>query len=178
MTYQYYKSADSCRLHRIEQLVHPPWFLAQYQQLWTLGRLDSAFHVEFVVLLLRLSSYTTQFLPSPSHTIDQIRGVPLADIRAVCNDIAEKLANICIRSNARGSLLRVQHLAFRGLELQCEGRTNAFWEVLSSAVLVAQRVGLHRKHVASMPKLHELEKEMRCRVYCNLYIWDRYELLP
>jgi hypothetical protein len=101
----------------------------------------------------------------------------LADIRTVCDDIAEKLASICARFNPRGSLLRVQHLAFLGLRWQCEGRNNTFWETLSSAILVAQKAGLHRNDMASMPEMHELEKEMRCRVFCNLYIWDRYEPL-
>jgi hypothetical protein len=27
-----------------------------------------------------------------------------------------------------------------------------------------------------MLEMHELEKEMRRRVFCNLYIWDRYDM--
>ncbi|KAI9752219.1 MAG: hypothetical protein M4579_005722 [Chaenotheca gracillima] len=156
----------------MEQLVHLPWFLAQYQHWWTLGRLSSVEDAEFAVLLLRVCSYASQFLPSPSYTIDRIRGMFLADIRDLSDDIAEKLAAICARLDTRGSLLRVQHLCFSGLRSQCDGRTNAFWEALSSAIRVAQRVGIHRNLTASMLGMHELEKEMRRRVFCNLYIWD------
>ena len=163
---------------RKDQLVHPPWFLSQYQQLWNSGNISTVFHVEFVVLLLRLCSYVSQFLPSPSHPIDRIRGMLLSDMRTLCNDVAEKLAKICAQLDARGSLLRVQHLAFLGLRLQCEGPNLAFWEVLNKAALVAQRIGLHRNHTAHMPEMHVLEQEMRRRVWCNLYIWDRYVILP
>jgi len=99
----------------------------------------------------------------------------LSEIRTLCDDIAEKLASLCERLDARGSLLRVQHLAFLGLRLQCEGQNMAFWETLNKAALVAQRAGLHRNHTVHMPEMHGLEQEMRRRVFCNLYIWDRYD---
>lgn len=124
------------------------------------------------MLFLRICAYASQFLPSPSYTIDRIRGMPLADIRDACHDIAEKLAAICERLHARGTLLRVQHLSVLGLQWQYERRINAFWEALSNAVRVAQRIGLHRGRAAWMPGMHEFDKEMRCRVFCNLYIWD------
>lgn len=98
----------------------------------------------------------------------------LIEIRDVCGNIADELAAIAARLHARGSLLRVQHLSFLGLGAQCEGRTNAFWEAIGSAIRVAQRAGIHRCFTVSMLEMHELEKEMRRRVFCNLYIWDRY----
>ena len=131
--------------------------------------------IEFAVLLLRICSYASQFLPSPSYTIDRIRGMILTDIRDACDDIANDLAAICTRLDARGSLFRVQHLAFAGLGSMCEGRTNAFWEALSCAIRVAQRVGIRSDTAIWMHGMDELEKEMRRRTFCNLYIWDRYE---
>ncbi|KAK2760574.1 trascription factor [Colletotrichum kahawae] len=41
-------------IHWMEQLVHPPWFLAQYQVWWNSDRPSSVFDVEFAVLLLRI----------------------------------------------------------------------------------------------------------------------------
>ena len=159
----------------MDQLIYPPWFLAQYQRWWSIGRPLSVVDIEFTVLLLRICSYASQFLPSPSYTIDRIRGMALADIRNTCDDIANNLAATCVRLDARGSLLRVQHLAFAGLRSMCEGRTSAFWEVLSCAIRVAQRVGIHSDATTWMHDMDELEKEMRRRTFCNLYIWDRYE---
>jgi hypothetical protein len=110
----------------MEQLVHPPWFLSQYQRLWSLENLSSVFYIEFLGLLMRVCSYASQFLPSPSHPIDRIRNMFLVDIRTLCDDIVENLTKICVRLDTCGSLLRVQHLAFLGLRLQSEGGTLPF----------------------------------------------------
>jgi len=97
----------------------------------------------------------------------------LTDIRDTCHDIAGKLASICERIEARGTLLRVQHLLVLSLQCQCEGRVNAFWEALNNAVRVGQRIGLHRGRAAwTSGRFHEFDKEIRCRVFCNLYTLD------
>lgn len=154
--------------------MHPPWFLAQYQVWWNSERPSSTLDVEFAVLLLRMCSHALQFLPSPSYTIDKIRGMSLTDIRDSINDVADKLTAICIRLDVKGSLLRVQHLLFSGLRYQCEGRNKMFWEAFGDAVRVAHRIGLDRRPAATIMGMNELDKEMRRRVYCNLFIWDRY----
>ncbi|KAF3809598.1 putative transcription factor sol4 [Colletotrichum gloeosporioides] len=159
-------------IHWMEQLVHPPWFLAQYQVWWNSERPSSTLDVEFAVLLLRMCSHALQFLPSPSYTIDKIRGMSLTDIRDSINDVADKLTAICIRLDGKGSLLRVQHLLFSGLRYQCEGRNKMFWEAFGDAVRVAHRIGLDRRPAATITGMNELDKEMRRRVYCNLFIWD------
>jgi hypothetical protein len=84
------------------------------------------------------------------------------------------LAAICTRLDPRGSLIRVQHIAFAGLGSICLGRMNAFWEALSCATRVAQQIGLHLDTIIWASGVDELEKEMRRRTFRNLYIWDRY----
>lgn len=158
----------------MDQLLYPPWFLEQYQKWWTIDRPSSVTDIEFPVLFLRVCWYASQFLPSPSYTIDSIRGVALVDIRRSCNDVADVLEPICTRLDTRGSLLRVQHLAFTGLGSLCQGRTNAFWEALGCAVRVAQRIGMHLDATIWANGMDELEKEMRRRTFCSLYVWDRY----
>ncbi|KAF2826266.1 hypothetical protein CC86DRAFT_350840 [Ophiobolus disseminans] len=165
---QYYTT----EVHWMEQVVYAPWFLSQYQKWWTVKQFLVVQDVEFAVLFLRICSYASQFLPSPSHTIDRIRGMTLVDIRDACHDIADELAAVCVRLDARGTLLRVQHLSVLALQWQCEGRINAFWEALGNSIRVAQRVGLHRGRSAWKQGMHEFDKEIRCRVFCNLYIWD------
>ncbi|OJD19143.1 hypothetical protein AJ78_00843 [Emergomyces pasteurianus Ep9510] len=158
----------------MDQLVHVPWFIVQYQQWWTVKKPSSAFWVEFAVLFLRICSYASQFLPSPSHTIESIQGIPLANIRKRCDDVADNLALICTHLNPRGGILRVQHLAFVGLKSLCEGRTNDFRDKLRCAIHAAQRVGLDKVDIPSMLDMNEMEKEMRRRIFCNLYIWDSF----
>jgi hypothetical protein len=157
----------------MEQVVYAPWFLEQYQKWWSSGRPRLVFDVEFAVLFLRICAYASQFLPSPSYTIDHIRGMPLTNVRDACHDIAEELAAICKRLNPTGALISVQHLLILGLQRGCEGRIRDFWEALSNAVRVAQRIGLHRGRTAWTYGMHEFDKEIRCRVLCNLYTWDR-----
>ena len=95
----------------------------------------------------------------------------LADIRNTCDEVGDNLATICINLSARGCLARVQHLCIAGLKSRCEGKANAFWEAVGSAILVAQRLGLHRDAVPiSQADMHEDEKEMRYRTFV-IYIY-------
>ncbi|KAK3178714.1 hypothetical protein OEA41_000851 [Lepraria neglecta] len=104
--------------------------------------------------------------------VNCVKGVALADIRKSCEEVINALAPICARLDPRGSLIRVQHIAFAGLGSICLGRTNAFWEALSCAIRVAQQIGLHLDTIIWASSVDELEKEMRRRTFCNLYIWD------
>lgn len=99
----------------------------------------------------------------------------LADIRHVCDGVADNLAIKCAHLNPKGSLLRVQHLSFAGLKSRCEGRISDFRDNLKSAIQVAQNIGIDKDVTEVSPDMGELEKEMRRRVFCNLYIWDRYD---
>ncbi|KAK1143243.1 hypothetical protein N8T08_006943 [Aspergillus melleus] len=156
----------------IDRLIHPSWFLAQYQQWWTKEELACVADLDFAILMLRICAYASQFLPSPSYTIDRIRGVLLVDIRKSCDEVACTLAAIANRLDTRGSLVRIQHLCFLGLSRQNEGKMHAFLESLGSAIRVAQDLGIHLDASSLTRNLGELEKEMYRRVLCNLYIWD------
>ncbi|KAH8430509.1 fungal specific transcription factor domain-containing protein [Aspergillus melleus] len=155
----------------MDQLVHLPWLLNQYQLWRTVKAPSSIFEIEFTVLLLRICSYTSEFLPSPSCTIDRIRGISLADIRHSCDEAADSLLKLGLRFDSQGGLLRVQHLAFAGLKARCEGRMNEFRHALRSTIQVAQQIGADKD---ASRGLDELEKETRRRIFCNLYIWDSH----
>lgn len=154
--------------------MHPQWFLRQYQRWWDLDQLSSLADLEFTILFLRICHYASQFLPSPTYTIDSIKGVALADIRKSCEEAINVLAPICTRLDPRGSLIRVLHTACAGLDSMCVGRMNAFWERLSYATRVAQQIGLHSNTMRWSSSADELDKEMGRRTFCNLYVWDRY----
>jgi len=158
----------------MKQLVHAPSFLIHYQQWWSKNGPLTIGEIEFAVLILRISSYAAQFLPSPSHTIDRIGGLCLPDIRNTCNEVSDELAKPCVTLDWKGSLVRVQHLLFAALRSSCEGRTDQLWEGTAAACQAAQKAGIHRD--SSDPGNHswELEKEIRRRVFCSLYILDRY----
>ncbi|KAI1132295.1 hypothetical protein F5Y10DRAFT_231415 [Nemania abortiva] len=129
-------------LHWMKQVVYLPSFLIQYEKWWA-GCLSSTIqHAEFASLIFYICSYTTLFLPSPSHAIDSIRGLPLREIRETCCDAGSRLAQACLLLDWRGSLIRVQSILFAALKFSCEGRTDRFWEGIHSASLSAQKAGL------------------------------------
>ncbi|KAJ5553106.1 hypothetical protein N7494_002484 [Penicillium frequentans] len=158
----------------MDQLVHLPWILDEYQRWRIIKTPSSLFEIEFAVLILRICSYTSDYLPSPSCTIERIRDMSLADIRHSCDEAADSLAEICLRLNPKGSLLRVQHLAFVGLKAKCQGFMKDFRGALRSAIEVAQRIGADKDVSSDVPDMSEIEKETRRRIFCNLYIWDSY----
>lgn len=130
------------------------------------------FDLEFAVVILRMCSYASEFLPSQSYTIEKIRGMSLADIRNAGDDVAAILPWPAPALTPKGSLLRVQHLAFAGLKSRCEGRVRVSRDRLRCAIQVALKIGIDSN---AMSDMGELEKEMRRRVFYNLYIWDGYE---
>ena len=158
----------------MKQLVHAPSFLIQYQQWWLKDRPLSIADIEFAVLILRISLYAAQFLPSPSHTIDRISALSLPEIRNVCTEVGNSLAKACVALDWKGSLVRVQHLLFAAIKSSCEGRTDQFWEGIALASQAAQKAGIQRDTSDPASNNWELEKEMRRRVFCSLYILDRY----
>ncbi|KKY30092.1 putative trascription factor [Diaporthe ampelina] len=155
----------------IDQLLHPPWFLSQYQKWWNLNTLSLA-GVEFAVLFLRVCCYASLFLPSPSHTIDSVKGVSLVNIRRSCEELIKALLPVCRQLDPRGSLVRVQYIAFAGLASISVGPMDAFWEHVSCASRVAQQIGLHLDSSLWPESMDGIEKEMRRRMFCNLYVWD------
>ncbi|PVH99812.1 hypothetical protein DM02DRAFT_642767 [Periconia macrospinosa] len=161
-------------LNWMKQLVHAPSFLISYQQWWLKDRPLSTDDVEFAVLILRICAYAAQFLPSSSHTIDRIHGLSLAQIRNVCSEVANNLANACVALDWKGSLVRVQHLLFAAVRSSCDGRSDRFWEGIAYASQAAQKAGIHRDPPNPGQNNWELEKEMRRRVFCCLYILDSH----
>lgn len=157
---------------RMDQLIHLPWFLAKYERWWMVERVRLVAEVEVAILILRICSYASQFLPSPGYTLDKIRGVSLIDVRKKCDETADRLAAISAAADGRGSLIRIQHLAFFGLRCQIEGNTTAFWEVLGRAIRVAQSIGIHSDEERPRQGMEETDQEMERRTFCNLYIWD------
>ncbi|KAI0595294.1 hypothetical protein F4775DRAFT_595388 [Biscogniauxia sp. FL1348] len=162
-------------LNWMKQIIHPPSFLMCYQQWWAKDKPLSIADYEFAALIARICSYATQFLPSPSHTVDSIRGLPLFDIRNTCSDIGDRLAKACLALDWKGSPVRVQHILFAALKFSCEGRTDRFWEGIACASRAAQKAGMHTATSGSgKGGADELGKEVQRRTFCSLYVLDSH----
>ncbi|KAL4965285.1 fungal specific transcription factor domain-containing protein [Aspergillus stella-maris] len=162
-------------LNWMKQLVHVPSFLTHYQRWWADQNNLSPNSTEFAVLVLQISSYATQFLPSPSHPDGSIHGLPLSDIRRTSTELANRLSEACVILDWKGSLVRVQHILFAALNSSCEGRTDKFWEGIASASRAAQKAGVHTTAAVSISgATGEFERELQRRAFCNLYLLDSH----
>lgn len=155
--------------------MEPSSFKDAYRRWWTLDGLLTLHDVEFAIVLLRICSYTSLFLPSPTYNIDAVRGMKLADIRSTCTEIGDNLFSMAVEIDRQGSLFRVQHLLFSGLRYHCEGNPHKLWVVLGHASQVAKELGLYDQFQQLWFQEDEvaLENELGCRAMCLLYIWDK-----
>ncbi|KAM3426658.1 hypothetical protein NHJ13734_009332 [Beauveria thailandica] len=157
------------------QLIHPPSFMLYYDSWWAkqspelLDEDIQVAHIDFAVLILRTCAFAAQFLPSPTYTVDSIRGMPLSQVREVCNTVGTSLHEVAEAVNERGSLFRVQHLCFYAFNQACEGRLGSSWALLSSSIRVAHGLGYHRLAGSDSPLGDPLEREMKRRVFCNFF---------
>jgi hypothetical protein len=159
----------------MKQNIYPPTFIAQYQQRRSQkGPLCVVADVEFTVLVLRICAYSAQFLPSTSQTVEEIGGVPLCNIRRVCNEVGDSLAEACLTLDWKGSATRVQHTLFSALLSSCQGKTGEFWERIGLASQAAQKAGLFTEPPPSSGIVGcESERGTRRHALCSLYILDR-----
>ncbi|KAL8750034.1 MAG: hypothetical protein Q9199_007323, partial [Rusavskia elegans] len=158
----------------IYEMVDPTTFLGRYDDWWS-HPCRNVQDVEFAALLLRLCSYTAQFLPSQSYTADTILGVSLSTIRQDCDATANALASTQFLKSSSGSIVQIHQLFFRACYLKNEGDTKGSWDVLSEAIREAQELGLHSDLRKGQGKFtSEYDVEMGKRTYWNLWLWDEF----
>lgn len=158
----------------IYEMVDPITFLERYNAWWS-HPCRSVEDVEFAALLLRLCSYTAQFLPSANYTADTILGNSLCTIRRECDATANSLSSSNLVKATSTSIVRIHQLFFRACYLKNEGDMKGSWDVLSEAIREAQELGLHLDLQKGQGKFtSEYNVELGKRTYWNLWLWDKY----
>ncbi|CAL8574990.1 hypothetical protein XPA_000936 [Xanthoria parietina] len=158
----------------IYEMVDPNTFLERYDDWWS-HPCRNVQDVEFAALLLRLCSYTAQFLPSQNYTADTILGASLSTIRQECDATANALASSRFVQSSSRSIVRIHQLFFRACYLKNEGDMKGSWDVLSEAIREAQELGLHLDLRKGQGKFtSEYDVEMGKRTYWNLWLWDKF----
>ncbi|KAL8729313.1 MAG: hypothetical protein Q9166_004810 [cf. Caloplaca sp. 2 TL-2023] len=158
----------------IYEMVDPTTFLERYDDWWS-HPCRNAEDVEFAALLLRLCSYTAQFLPSQNYTADTVLGASLSAIRQDCDATANALASSQFVKASSRSIVRIHQLFFRACYLKNEGDMKGSWDVLSEAIREAQELGLHLDLRKGQGKFtSEYDVEMGKRTYWNLWLWDKF----
>lgn len=157
----------------IYEMIYPTTFLERYNRWWS-QPCRTLEDLEFAALLLRLCSYSAQFLPSKTYTAATIFGLSLSAIREQC-DIA---ATMLIRSpsfKGPSSILRIHQYFFAACYLKNEGKMKESWDLLSEAIREAHDLGLHVEQPKSSEHLvSEYDIEMGKRTYWNLWLWDKF----
>ncbi|CAO1598731.1 hypothetical protein XANCAGTX0491_002491 [Xanthoria calcicola] len=158
----------------IYEMIDPNTFLERYDDWWS-HPCRNVQDVEFAALLLRLCSYTAQFLPSQNYTADTILGASLSTIRQECDATANALASTQFVQSSSRSIVRIHQLFFRACYLKNEGDMKGSWDVLSEAIREAQELGLHLDLRKGQGKFtSEYDVEMGKRTYWNLWLWDKF----
>lgn len=165
----------------MSQLLNCSNFMDLFEQSWvkTSSPLLTVDDVELLVLILRVCLLASQYLPSPSYAFDTVRGVALSQIRDACCAVADSLAATLVRIEPKGSLLRVQHVCFNGLNFLCNGRPKEAWASFGNAIQIAEglehQIGVTVSRIPLSPHCGKDAEgeEMQRRALCNLYVWDR-----
>ena len=128
----------------------------------------------FAFVCMRRSSCPRRLIPSSKSVVDH------SEIRNTCSDAGQNLAKLCERFNWKGSIFCVQHIILAALRVSCEGRTDRFWGCIALASRAAPKAGIHtdtasiESRVSQNGSAQELDREVRRRVFCSLYVLDRY----
>lgn len=158
----------------IHEMIYSTSFLTQYEAWWDMLSRARMEDLEFGVLLLRICAYSAQFLPSRGYTADTICGVSISMIRKHCHKLADSLTRLCESAGGMRSFTSIQALCFAASYLENEGRMKEAWYLMGNVINFALDIGIHREATASLSlQLSNVEKDMRRRVFWNLYIWDR-----
>ena len=158
----------------IYEMVCATTFTERYNEWWA-APCQSVDDIQFATLLLRLCSYTAQFLPSQNYTADTILGKSLSAIREQCHATAIALADTSIMNEGLPSITRIHEHFFHACYLKNQGSMKESWNKLSKAIIEAHELGIHldsRKHNGR--SVSEYDIEMGKRTYWNLWLWDKY----
>ncbi|CAH0053796.1 unnamed protein product [Clonostachys solani] len=156
-------------------ILHQPHFMTQYTKWWsTRPELRSSpgwSDISFTCLVLRICSNSTQFLtPSDIHRFESELGEPVSVLGANYNTAAHTLSNYL--PSGSGGLANAQQLFLAATWSKAEGDFVSSWHQLAAAVRHAQEIGIHND--SSSEEMTGLERELRRRLWCALWTWDRF----
>ena len=158
----------------IYEMVYPTTFTQRYNEWWA-GPCRSVEDIQFAALLLRLCSYTAQFLPSQNYTADTILGNSLSALREQCNATAISLTCVPLMKEGLPSITSIHEHFFHACHLKNEGKMKESWNVLGKAIYEAHELGLHLETRKPNGRLvSEYDAEIGKRTYWNLWLWDKY----
>ncbi|KAA8917529.1 hypothetical protein TRICI_000312 [Trichomonascus ciferrii] len=149
-------------INRDRPLLHYGTFHDVYEQLWRGQPVASSWLVCIYMVFVFGIEGCVSTVGSESRDRFQARYVSL--VRTMLADVL-----------AGAALIDIQALLLYGMYLFFQGERDYCWNLTGSAVRMAQAVGLHRGDAADLRLKTVVEKELRKRVFWQLYIAERFE---
>lgn len=129
----------------------------------------------FSFVCMRRSSCPRRLIPSIKSVVDH-------SLRSATHAVTP---GKILSSSAKGLIRKAQYSVFSisflaAFKVSCEGRTDQFWGCIALASRAAPKAGIHtdttsiESRVSQKGSAQELDREVRRRVFCSLYVLDRY----
>ncbi|KAF2418945.1 hypothetical protein EJ08DRAFT_654126 [Tothia fuscella] len=151
-------------------ILYSPKFLEQYVRWWEQRARRENVDPEFTCLLFRVLAISSQ-----SYTTILTDKVA-AELGEDLQDLTDKYHRAAARISAQippgsGTIMQVQQLLMSAAWYKGENLFIESWHALASAIRQAQELGMHDDKLGK--GMTEFDQEMRRRVWCILYDWDR-----
>ncbi|KAH0490846.1 hypothetical protein TgHK011_002297 [Trichoderma gracile] len=153
-------------------ILHQPSFMIAYVDWWSHRRkTQSESATRLTCLILRICANSAQFLSTQaSLQLETDLGDSVQDLSRSYHDAAQTMS--AFLSPASGDLVNAQQLFLAATWHKGEADFIQAWHELGAAVRVVQEMGVHTD--SQSDELNEFDLEMRRRLWCALYTWDRY----
>lgn len=149
-------------LNKDRPLLHYGTFQDIYERLWQGQAVGSSWLMcIYMVFVLGIEGCTPSI---DAESRDRFQERYLAMARGLLPDVLSGVA-----------LIDIQALLLYGLYLFFNGERDYCWNLSGSAVCMAQAIGLHRGDAADLRLKSVVEKELRKRVFWQMYIAERFE---
>ncbi|KAF2004882.1 hypothetical protein P154DRAFT_21295 [Amniculicola lignicola CBS 123094] len=149
--------------------IYAPTFTEQYVRWWADRAQDRKLSTEFTCLLLRVCSYSVQYLSTVLRkTIEFELACSYQTLTERFSRAADQLS--ASFSPSEISVERVQEQFLRGAWLKSESKIVESWHALGCSIRAAQELGLDKER--TIEGLSEFDVEIRRRLWTLLYIWD------
>ncbi|TFA97470.1 hypothetical protein CCMA1212_010816 [Trichoderma ghanense] len=153
-------------------ILHQPSFMFAYASWWSHRReAQSESAIGFTCLILRICANSAQFL-SPQTSL-QLRidlGDSVQNLSRSYHAAAQTIS--AFLSPASGGLVNAQQLFLAATWHKGEADFVRSWHELGAAVRLVQETGIHMD--IHSDKMNEFDLEMRRRLWCAMYTWERY----
>lgn len=151
--------------------IYPPKFLEDYNLWWEKRSKGQELCPELTCLILRILANSCQtFHAALREKIETELGENAQTLTDRYHQAAQKLSDHI--PPGRGGIVHVQQLFLAAPWYKSESQFVESWHALDSAIRQAQEIGMHDDALSQ--GLSDFEKEIRRRMWCILYVWDKY----